>query len=258
MIRGLYTSGYSMLVESKRMDVIANNLANVDTTGFKKDTVSLQSFPELLTTKINDTKTPLNSTGSIGNMRLGMDIGDVSTYFTQGQLVQTGSPLDVSISNADNAFFTVAKQNQNNIETYYTRDGSFVLNAEGILSTQNGEIVLGENGPIQLSGTDFKINSDGTVVQNKNVIDKLIITQFQDPKALTKFGSNLLTAPQTAPKSEFTGQLQQGYIEKSNVSTVKEMVNMITVMRSYEANQKMVQFQDSTLEKVINEVGVLR
>jgi flagellar basal-body rod protein FlgF len=248
-----------MLVNSKKMDVIANNLANTDTSGFKKDTVVLQSFPDILTSKINDSSPNMNPSGIIGNLRFGMDIGEVNTYFTQGQLAQTSRSLDFSITSADNAFFTVTKQIQNNdTNTLYTRDGSFILNAEGYLTTESGDTVLGQNGPIQLQGTDFSIKPDGKIIQNGRTIDTLLITQFQDSKTLVKYGNNLLTATQNAVQVEFSGQIQQGFIEKSNVSTVKEMVDMISTMRAYEANQKMIQFQDTTLEKAINEVGTLR
>ena len=259
MIRGLYTSGYSMLANQKKMDVISNNLANADTTGFKKDSVIFQALPELNTKRINDFKNSITSAPGIGNMRLGMDAGEVFTFFTQGQLTVTERNLDVGISNADNAFFTVGVPNANGgMDKYYSRDGAFMINTQGVLVNKSGYPVMGENGQITLNGSNFTINENGEIIQDGETIDRLAMAQFQDSKLLTKFGNNLLSAPQDAQTTAFSGQLRQGYIERSNVNTINEMVDMITVMRAYEANQKLIQYQDATLEKAINEVGSVR
>jgi len=108
MIRGLYTSGWSMLANSKQMDVVSNNLANVNTTAFKKDTLILESFPDMLVRRINDSRSASNPSGRLGNVQLGNDVGEVFTYYTQGQLQKTDNNLDMAISNCDTAFFTVA------------------------------------------------------------------------------------------------------------------------------------------------------
>ncbi len=261
MIRGLYTSAWSMLANSKKMDVITNNMANVNTSGFKKDTVVFESFPDLLTKRIHDTKNSSN----IGSMSLSSDVGEVFTYFTQGQLNQSNNRLDVAISDdnsgeaASPAFFTIGVVNpqDNSIKEYYTKDGAFAINAANQLVTKDGDLVLGQNGPITLETGDFAIDSKGNIVQNGTIIDTLRITQFNDATMLKKYGNNLLenTGSET---SEFTGTVLQGYTEASNVNVISEMVDMITVMRAYEANQKILQAQDSTLEKVVNEVGVVR
>lgn len=259
MIRGLYTSGYSMLELQKQMDVISNNIANADTTAYKKDTMVYESFPELLTRRINDTKSSLNPTGLTGSMQLGYDVSEIYTYYNQGQLTNTGNKLDAAINGADNAFFTVLVPDQNgNTTEYYTRDGAFALGPDGTLSTKDGYAVAGQNGPVKLSGDNFTINADGTVVQDGQVVDKLLVKQFTDTKTLRKFGSNLVQKTADTQEQEFSGTIQQGYLEQSNVNIVKEMVGMINVMRSYEANQKILQAQDSTLEKAVNEVGAVK
>ncbi len=259
MIRGLYISAWSMLVDSKRMDVIANNLANASTNAFKKDTVVLESFPEMLTRRLYDTRSRINPTGLVGTMHLGRDVGEVFTYYTQGSLMKTDSTLDMAISGADTAFFTVALYDENGqMREIYTRDGSFVLNGAGMLVTKEGYEVLGENGPIFLESDDFVIENDGTIVQNGQVVDRLLIRQFEDTGTLRKLGSNLVQATEETVLQEFTGTVRQGFIEQSNVNIVKEMVDMINVMRSYEANQKILQIQDSTLDRAVNEVGTVR
>ncbi|EMS70247.1 flagellar hook-basal body protein [Ruminiclostridium cellobioparum] len=262
MIRGLYTSAWSMLANDRKMDVITNNLANVNTAGYKKDTVVFESFPDLLTKRINDTKNSSN----IGSMELSSDVGEIFTYFTQGQLNQTNNMLDLAIDDnggantSSPAFFTVGvvdPSDNSNLKEYYTKDGSFVLNSDNQLVTKDGNYVLGQSGPITLEPGQFSIDDMGNIVQDGAVVDTLRITQFSDPAMLRKFGDNMLenTGSET---SDFTGSVLQGFSEGSNVNVISEMVDMITVMRAYEANQKVLQSHDSLLEKAVNEVGVVR
>lgn len=259
MIRGLYTSGWSMLAIEKKMDVITNNMANVNTNAFKKDTVVYESFPELLTKRINDTRSPLNPTANVGNMQLGFDVGEVYTYYNQGQLQKTDNELDLSIRDSESAFFTVNSIDANgNNKTYYTRDGAFALNADNILVTKEGYTVQGEKGGIKLQNSGFTVMPDGTVMQDGAAVDKLLIKEFTDTKTLRKSGNNLVETTDQTQEKEFSGTVQQGYLELSNVNIVKEMVDMITVMRAYEANQKVLQAQDGTLDKAVNEIGALR
>lgn len=259
MIRGLYTSGWSMLALEKKMDIITNNMANVNTNAYKKDTVVFEAFPEVLTRRINDTRSNLNPDGVVGNMQLGSDVGEVYTYYNQGQLQKTDNKLDMAIRDSDSAFFTVTGMDRNgNEKEYYTRDGAFALGADNQLVTKEGYIVQGVNGPIQLNGDSFSIMPDGTIVQDDAAVDKLLIKEFTDTKTLRKFGNNLLEKTDQTEEAAFDGNVQQGYLELSNVNIVKEMVDMITVTRAYEANQKVLQAQDGTLDKAVNEVGALR
>jgi len=265
MIRGLYTSGWSMLANSRKLDVITNNMANVNTSAFKKDTVVFESFPSVLTKRINDTRSPLNPSGNIGNMQLGSDVGEIFTYYTQGQLQQTGNDYDLAIKDdtsgqsASPGFFTigVTDPKDNTMKEFYTKDGTFVLNSNNQLVTKDGNYVLGKSGPITLESGKFLVNEKGEVIQNGAVIDTLRIAQFSDATKLRKYGNNLI---QNAGGEvvDFKGTVLQGYTEQSNVNVVSEMVDMITVMRAYEANQKILQAQDDTLQKACNEVGVVK
>lgn len=259
MIRGLYTSGWSMTANSKQMDIVSNNLANVNTNGYKKDTVVFESFPDALISRINDSKSSLNPSGKVGDVQLGNDVGEVFTYYHQGQLIKTDNSLDMAISGSDTAFFTVAvPDNNGNLRQSYSRDGAFGLNTERQLVTKEGYLVMGENGPITLETENFNISSDGSILQNGEVIDKLMIKSFTDTKTLRKTGSNLVERTEETQEQEFSGVIKQGYLEQSNVNAVNEMINMITIMRSYEANQKILQAQDGALEKAVNEVGTVR
>lgn len=259
MIRGLYTSGWSMLAIQKKMDVISNNMANVSTNGYKKDTLVLESFPDLLTKIIKDYNGTPSSSRNIGTMELGNDVGEVFTDYTQGQLTKTENNLDMAIRDSRNAFFTVSVTDADgNEKELYTRDGSFTKGSDNSLLTKDGNAVMGENGPIILGSGEFTVGEDGTIIQNGEVVDKLLIKEFTDTTVLKKYGDNLVQADAGAETGNFSGTVQQGFIELSNVNIVREMVDMITVMRSYEANQKVLQAMDGTLDKAVNEVGAVR
>ena len=115
--------------------------------------------------------------------------------------------------------------------------------------------MMGENGAIFLEGADFTVNSNGDIYQDEMYVDTLRIRKFENLETLRKFGMNLVTVTGDTVEGEFTGTVLQGYVERSNVDSIKEMVDMITILRSYEANQRMIQYQDSTLDKAVNDVG---
>lgn len=258
MIRGLYTSGWSMLAIQKKMDIISNNMANVSTNGYKKDTLILESFPSVLTKIIKDYNGTPRSMRDIGTMELGNDVGEVFTYYSQGQLTKTENNLDMAIQDSSNAFFTILVEDaQGNQSEMYTRDGSFSRDGANRLVTREGYAVLGQNGPIILGTGEFSVGEDGTITQNGEMVDRILIREFADTAVLKKYGNNLIQADADAQPVAFTGTVQQGFTELSNVNIVREMVDMITVMRSYEANQKVLQAMDGTLEKAVNEVGAV-
>jgi flagellar basal-body rod protein FlgG len=255
-----------MLAHGRKMDVIANNLANVNTHGYKKETATFGSFPELMVKRIYDTRSLISPTPNVGIAELSADVDQNFVYFNPGPTEWTERNLDIAIDDFegdDNAsrarsFFTVEVQNTQTgaAEIRYTRDGSFVLGVDGVLRTIAGDPVLGVGGArITLAGDECIITKNGTVIQNEANVGRLQITSFEDPHALRKVGGNLLMATEAAAEVPFDGILRQGYLEQSNVAVVTEMVDMITVMRAYEANQKMVWFIDGTLDKACNEVG---
>lgn len=265
MIRGLYTSGWSMLANSRKLDVITNNMANVNTAAFKKDTVVFESFPSVLTKRINDTRSPLNASGNIGKMQLSSDVGEIFTYYTPGQLQQTGNDFDLAIKDDTSgqtvspAFFTIGVMDpkDNTLKEFYTKDGEFVLNSNNQMVTKDGNYVLGQSGPITLQNGKFTVDEKGQVIQNGEVLDTLKITQFTDGTKLRKYGDNLVQNS-GSEVVDFKGTVLQGYTEQSNVNVVSEMIDMINVMRAYEANQKVLQAQDDTLQKACNEVGAVK
>lgn len=246
MIRGIYTSASGMLTESTRTDTIANNLANVNTGGYKKDVAVQKDFATLLIHRINDGK----GAPEVGPLGVGAGIDEIATIHAQGAMRQTGNNLDAAISGK--GFFTV----QTPAGERYTRNGSFTRNAQGELVTQEGYQVLGQNGPIAIPGVvnKLQIATDGRILADEVELDRMRLAQFADEKQLRKEGASLYQA-NGAQQEVFTGQVEQGYSEQSNVNVVAEMVNLIAGYRAYEVNAKTVQAHDQLLDKAVNEVG---
>jgi flagellar basal-body rod protein FlgF len=227
-------------VLERQLDVVANNIANVNTAGFKAD----QSlFEEYLTSGAHE------DNFKPGDRRVSY-VQDRGTYrdFAQGAPEQTKNPLDVAITG--NAFLVVQATGGER----YTRDGGLQMNNLGQLVTQAGNPVLGTSGPIVFQPTDHDINisPDGTVTvvegngRTDSLRGKLRLVSFADAQKLLKEGSNLYSGEGAAP--DLKSQVQQGYIEKSNVNGVAEMSRMIEITRAYTQIATMLQ-QESDLHK---------
>jgi flagellar basal-body rod protein FlgG len=278
LIRGLYTGASGMVVQMHRLDTISNNLANVDLNGYKRDTAINKAFPEILLRRLNDDGMFLFPLGSIdttpivGKLGTGAELNEVYTAFTQGSLKQTENPFDLALEGE--GFLSVLLPDGER----YTRNGSFLLNDEGYLVTKHGEFVLGENGPIQAKKNNFVIDQDGVIYQNATYsgderrlvsleenewenlerVDRLKIVDFKRPRYLKKMGNSFWRDTEESGPAEIAvgdrrPKVRQGFLESSNVNVVTEMVQMIEVQRTYEANQKMIQTQDSLLGRLINE-----
>lgn len=255
MIRGLYTSASGMLAEQMQTDVVTNNIANVNTAGYKKDTAVNQEFREMLIYRINDPSVgdvppviPANMV-PVGYLGTGVMVDDIYTSHVQGSVHNTGNPLDLAIMGE--GYFAVDTANG----VRYTRNGAFTINADRELVTTTGDRVLGTNGTISVTGSKISISEDGGIYSDGAFVDRLRTATFQDANVLEKQGDSYFKPSQAAAELPIKGIIQQGFIEGANVNTVSEMVNLINVFRTYEANQKMVQTQDDTLGKAVNEVG---
>jgi flagellar basal-body rod protein FlgG len=250
MLRGLYTAYTGMLNEQYRMDIMSNNLANADTVGFKKEGSTSEAYSEVMAVKIKDATEDPNTPKKLGNMSLGVKIGETYTDYTQGSLRYSGNTYDLAIGG--DGYFNVEFTNKaGETSTKYTRAGNFTLTKDGYLVTEEGDYVLGTNGRIQLSTTagDTNIDRVGNIYQDDQLVASLKITDFEDTNYLTHYGETYWDALDGAgPKDAEYANLHQGYTEMSNVSVVKEMVNMITISRQYEANQKMLTTFDDSLE----------
>lgn len=246
MIRGIYTSGLGMTRESKRLDIVSNNLANASTTAFKSDGAVCGTFKKALSDV-------MVSGSKIDIANYTPDVVNTYTKYTQGSLNNTGNTTDLAISNDNNAFFTLEDNNGNRV---YTRDGAFLIDKDNYLVNAQGFKVLGTDGYISLTDNEFGVSVSGEISKNGNeVLGNFLITSFENPESLNKIGNNLIEASETSVIRDFDGEIQQGYLEMSNVNTVSEMVNMIAISRAYEANQKVLQSQDEMLGKSVSDVG---
>lgn len=255
MVRGLYTAYTGMNNEQKRLDIISNNLANAATAGYKSEGVTSQSFDNLLTIKINDSS-EFGLNRNIGSMSLGVKLGEVYTDYSQGAFHETGNTFDLAIEG--NGFFAVNVKNTNGEDkTLYTRDGNFKMDKEGYVVDSEGNHLIGSGGYLQVptDASDLIVDTDGNVYADGEYVDRIEIKNFEDTDYLKKYGTNMYEAADGATEADASGLIHQGFIEQSNVNTVSEMVDMITITRAYEANQKVIQTVDSTLQKSCNDLG---
>lgn len=255
MIRGLYTSASGMIVQMNKMDVVSNNIANANTTAFKKDSTVTQAFSQELTKRLDDPKYKLiEHEKPIGKMSLGTFVSQVNTDFSTGSLNQTGGDLDVAIE-GDGFFVISVKDSSGKTTEKYSRDGAFSLTADGTLVDKNGNQVMGEKGKITIANGDISIFPNGDIYSGTELVDRLKLVDVENKDSLRKYGDNLYDSIEETKIIPFKGKVLQNYLEVSNVNTVQEMVKMITVSRVYEANSKMIQTHDSTLQRAVNELG---
>lgn len=243
MLRSLYISASGMLAQRKTMDVLSNNLANLETAGFKRDSMMTRSFSDVLVSRIND---PEANAYGIGPLNWGVHPDEIVTEFQQGPTQSTGRMEDVALS-GDGFFVVETPQGLR-----FTRSGDFQVDADGYLCTQEGYFVRSAAGRIQVGNQGFAIDLAGNVTSPLGA-SKLQIVQFADNGALRKEGANLYSGPATAQAAAC--EVLQGYLEGSNVDLAQEMTNMIAVSRNYESNMRMISMLNDTLEKTVNEVG---
>lgn len=238
MSYGLYLNAAGALAESKRHTVIANNMANVSTPGFKPDMVIFRErAPEAVEAPFSAYATSMDAVGG------GILIAGTHTRHTQGPIQVTDGTFDLAISGK--GYFPVS----DGARTFYTRAGAFMQDGEGRLVMPNGRYHLTDPSGKALVipvGGDVHITDDGTVSIDGDAVARVSIVEFDDESLLAKEGANLYRAPGALARPG-TGRIRQGAIETSAVSAIEEMVNMIMAMRAYEANMQMIKIQDQTL-----------
>jgi flagellar basal-body rod protein FlgF len=255
MLEGLYTSGSSMLARATRQDIIANNMANTNVPGFKRDGMFLQELGEA------------RRKGSGGYPAWRQDrVSGAYIDFDQGALRQTNSSLNFAIQGP--GFFQVRTPQGD----MYTRNGEFSLNRDGVLVTNLGQSVLDDSGrEIKVEGDDFTVNEEGEVLENGEVVATLAVHDFekdadgyyQDPDGVSRIARKqngfFLPIP-GVNRVETTADTRvlQGFIEQSNTDPIIQMVDMVELFRSYEADQRVIRAQDDTLDRAVNEVGSIR
>ena len=243
-----------------QQDVIANNLANVSTVGFKGNRAVDAAFPTYLIARINDQhlKTPEGNVElrpNIGLMGGGVIPVETPVDYSQGSRVETQNPVDFALTGP--GFFTVMNPDG---KVLYTRDGSFNLDADGRLVTKDGLPVLGHNGQIFIDGKNMVVDQEGNITVDGKSVDQLSIVQIKNQSQLVKVGHSLFEGNSAlqVTKGPDNVQVQQGFLEQSNVNSVEEMVHMIDVTRSYEMNSRVVSTYDNIMGQAASEIGTLR
>jgi len=286
MLRGLYTAASGMLAQQRWHDAITNNVSNMLTPGYKQDTSALRSFPEMLIHQMGKNDV-IGGTASkaIGTINTGVFVEENIPMFTQGDLTDTKQPGDLALlSNIQlpgivfdqsgkavvdgeviyqpQAFFTVLGADG---IPRYTRNGSFHQNEAGQLLSANGEPVLGRDGqPLVIAGSldQVYISENGTLIDRNDgrILGQLLISRIDNPYQLIREGNGNYRLPEGAEPAVPVADddqvaVRQGYLERSNVDAAQAMVDMMTALRLYEANQKVIQAYDQSLDKAVNEIG---
>lgn len=243
LTQAMYAASVGAFGNQQKLDVLANNLANINTPGFKQDRLIFRVPVE--------EENP-SSVSSVQGAPPPIPSGAM-TDFSQGILRHTDNALDVALDG--DGFFCV----QTPQGTCYTRNGSFGINENGVLATEEGLPVMGSGGEVQISGSNIHIDEDGNVFEDGNQVGTLKIVTVSKPEFLKKMGNTLfsLDGSETAQDMTEGFKVRQGYVETSNVNSISAMTEMIDVSRGFEAYQKIIQFLDDAAKKSINEVGRL-
>ncbi len=259
MIRALFTAATGMIAQQLNIDTIANNLANVNTTSFKKSRVNFQDL-------LYETLKPAGTETAAGErIPEGIQVGhgvrpaSIAKLYTPGNMIATGNPYDMVIEG--DGFFQITLPDG---RTAYTRDGSFKVSAEGRIVTADGYL-LEPNITIPEGTVKVTVNADGTVSAldeqgNQQLVGEIMLVRFLNPSGLdARLGRNLLLETEASgvpieaqPGLDGAGTLEQGFLENSNVQVVEEILNLIVAQRAYEASSKVIQASDEMLQLANN------
>jgi len=244
---GIYMAASGFLNQQKRLEIIANNLANANTAGYKAEMSVFQIAGPSSAIGGTDRKDPASFPPPMARSH-------VATDFSQGPLTQTGNPLHVALE--DEGFFEV----QTPQGLRYTRKGDFTRTADGILVTQTGHPVMGEGGAMTLTEGEITIDRSGSVFVDENEQGRFRVVTFGEKGNLVKEGDSLFASSGETPDvlDAEEVQIRQGYLENSNVNAIREMILMVEALRSFEDHQKVIHTFDSTQQSAVNQIGRLR
>lgn len=275
LFKGFYTVATGMIAQQRRTELLTNNLSNANTPGFKADQSTIRSFPDMLMSSVGKTNAPANQqAGSqymsqVGALNTGIYMQETLPNYIQGQIYSTDFPTDMALidgnlpQNEDGTtgsiFFRLAHPEGGEA---YTRNGNFTLDGQGYLVNPQGLYVLSDRGQrIQLPNDDFRLDENGAIYVNNQQVARVGVSFSANPNMLrkqdnglirTENGENLPTA-YGANGVSFT--LRQNYLEGSNVDSSRTMTDLMTAYRAFEANQKVLQAYDRSMEKAANEIG---
>jgi flagellar basal-body rod protein FlgF len=232
MDAAMYKALSGAIAQMRKLEVASQDLANVNTSGYKGQRLA---FNEVLAAGLPAATRP-------GGF---VAVGDQRTNFVQGDLQGTGNPFHLAIDGE--GYFVIETPRGER----YTRSGGFTLSADGTVITPQGEPLLGEGGPIQVTGGRMEVGLDGTVRSENGEVGKVRIVRFLDTRRVVKEGANLLRADAANVEDVATPRLAQGHLEQSNVSPIDSMVAMITIQRQFESYERAMKLMDGATQKMI-------
>ncbi len=234
-----------MNVDQKRMDVLSSNLANIGSTGYKKKDINFTAYRDMLVDNLGNRR-------HLGSLPQGLIIHNFSLNMANGATKHTQNPFDFALN--DLHFFTLEDEEGRQL---LTRNGSFALDEQNFLVNQDGHRVLGEGGAINIADTQaFEVDQEGNITLDGQFLDRFQITSVAHAGDLMVTNTPYYLLREGAqPPEEGQIEVKQGFLEQSNVNGIALMTEMISVMRSYEANQRAVQLQDEALSRTVNQVG---
>ena len=244
MSRGFYSAVAGMLTAVRRLEVVINNVANVQTPGFKAERTASTTFEEQLLMQVNG-----NPGTRAGQLVLSNAARAPELDLSQGALQQTGRTLDVALDGP--GFIAVESEGG----TAYTRDGSLGRDSQGFLATSTGRRVLGATGPISLPPGELGVRGDGAILVDDRPIATLRIVEFAPGQEFNRLGLNLLSPKNDTGTISTRTTVHQGFLEGSNVDLTGTMASMLELQRAYESNQRMIQYHDQMADKAANDIA---
>ena len=275
MFKGFYTVASGMIAQQRRTELLTNNISNARTPGFKEDQSTIRSFPDMLMSSINSTNIPTENglhhmyANQTGGINAGIYMQETLANYQQGQLLETELATDFALMNgqmpvnADGVEGTVmfCLQHPGGGEAY-TRNGNFTVDAQGYLVSAQGLYVLNDNGQrMQVNNDDFTLTADGMIMSGDAQVGRVGVAYAANPEVLMKQDNGLFRLDGGANLPTAYGvqgvafSMQQKYVESSNVDTGRAMTELMTAYRAFEANQKVLQAYDRSMEKAVNEIG---
>lgn len=243
MNRGFYLAATAMLIHERRLNSVSHNLANLRTQGFKREEMIVGTFNEVLSFRLDaQGKTLIGSTENL------QAVSEIAHYFDQANITSTQKPLDFAIMGE--GFFEVVSNGQR----FYTRKGSFMIDAQGYLALQNGQRIQGENGDIFINHDRIVVNDYGMIFdQNGQFIDRINIVSTEDYSSLIKQPNGLFSSG--VPLELMNTRLLQGSIEGSNVDMTQELTKMMEIQRNFQSVANALKLIDRLNERAANEIA---
>ncbi|RHW39990.1 flagellar hook-basal body protein [Lysinibacillus yapensis] len=276
MFKGFYTVATGMVAQQRKTEILTNNMANANTPGFKSDQSTIRSFPDMLLSAVGNTNIPTKNSLSfsqinpIGSLNTGVYLQETLANYVQGTIYETNQNTDVALINgampadeesgeAGTIFFRLEHPEGGEA---YTRNGSFTLDGQGYLVNNQGLYVLSDDGErIQLQNDDFSITEEGNILVDNQLADTLGVSFAANPNELVKQDNGVYRTideenlPSAYGQQGVTFSTQQSFLEGSNVDSAQAMTDLLTSYRAFEANQKVLQAYDKSMDKAVNEIG---